>query len=80
MVTGRRLLRLRVLRSARYPAQALGRLPWLALDLARARRLRPRLLITASSCLDSPHEGARNADDCRIWRLDPASLAAPTGR
>ena len=41
------------------PTQALGRLPWLAPDLARARRLRPRLpMKTASPCLDSPHEGA----------------------
>ncbi len=71
---------LRALRSARYPAQALGRLPWLALDLARARRLRPRLLITASSCLDSPHEGARNAADSRTRRRAWASLAPPTSR
>ena len=43
------------------PTQALGRLPWLAPDLARARRLRPRLpMKTASPCLDSPHEGAHN--------------------
>ncbi|EEH64927.1 hypothetical protein HMPREF0058_2218 [Actinomyces urogenitalis DSM 15434] len=37
-----------------YPAQALGRLPWFALDFARERRLRPRLLIVASSSLDCP--------------------------
>ena len=80
VVTGRHLLCLRALRSVRYPAQALGRLPWLALDLARARRLRPRLLITASSCLDSPHEGARNAADSRTRRRAWASLAPLTSR